>query len=139
MTDDTLSPLSVLVVEDQEDTAQSTADLLTLCGYVVRVARSGPDAMAAIAAEIPDVVLLDIGLPGMTGWEVVRWVRACCPSKQPVVVAVTGRGAEADRMRSADVGVDLHLVKPADPSALTGLLARVRASLAERATAARPG
>lgn len=130
-----LPPLSVLVVEDQEDAAQSTADLLAMHSHVVRVARCGPDALAAVAAEVPDVILLDIGLPGMTGWEVARRLRAGGDGKQPVVVAVTGYGTPADRDRSADAGVDLHLTKPADPMALAALLARIRAALATRVPA----
>jgi two-component system OmpR family response regulator len=124
--------LSVLVVEDQEDAARSTAELLTLCGHAVRVARCGPDALAEAATSVPDVVLLDIGLPGMSGWEVAQRLRGTAPGKQPVVVALTGYAAEADRWRSADAGVDLHLVKPADPGALTAFLAWVRSNLNER-------
>jgi DNA-binding response OmpR family regulator len=123
-------PLSVLVVDDQDDTAQSTAQLLTLYGHDVRVAPHGTDALREVDARTPDVVLLDIGLPGMSGWEVAARVRARARGKQPVVVAVTGYGSEADRWRSADAGVDLHLVKPADPVALIGLLDRVRGLLA---------
>lgn len=123
-------PLTVLVVEDNDDTAQSTAELLALCGYDVRVARCGPDALAAAAAGTPDVVLLDIGLPGMSGWEVAERLRRQARGEQPVVIALTGYGTAADRHRSADAGVDLHLVKPVDPCALTDLLARVRAARA---------
>jgi two-component system, OmpR family, response regulator len=137
MTEEPLPPLSVLVVEDLEDAAQSTAELLTLCGHAVRVAVCGPDALAAVAAEVPDVVLLDIGLPGMSGWEVAERLRRQATDKQPVVVAVTGYGSESDRWHSADAGVDMHLTKPADPSALIGFLAWVRTNLAaHRATPA---
>jgi two-component system OmpR family response regulator len=121
--------LSVLVVEDQDDSATSLVELLTLRGYSVRVAASGPDALRELGAATPDVVLLDIGLPGMDGWEVVRRLRTYGQGKQPVVVALTGYGSDADRMRSADAGIDLHLVKPADPTALTALLERVRSFL----------
>jgi DNA-binding response OmpR family regulator len=119
-------PLSVLVVEDSEDAAQSTAELLALCGHAVRVAACGGDALRAAAAQTPDVVILDIGLPDMSGWDVAARLRAGAVGKQPVVVAVTGYGAAGDRWRSADAGVDLHLVKPADPAALSALLDRVR-------------
>jgi two-component system OmpR family response regulator len=124
--------LSVLVVEDLDDAARSTADLLTLCGHRVRVAPCGADALREADAETPDVVLLDIGLPGMDGWEVAQRMRARTRGKQPLVVAVTGYGSDDDRRRSADAGVDLHLVKPADPVALTALLARVREHVAAR-------
>jgi CheY-like chemotaxis protein len=126
------SPLTVLVVEDLQDGAESTADLLELCGHRVRVAYSGADALLASAEDVPDVVLLDIGLPGMDGWEVARRLRERAAGKQPFVVAVTGYGGESDKWKSADAGIDLHLTKPADPAALTGLLAWVRENLNAR-------
>jgi two-component system, OmpR family, response regulator len=126
-----LPSLSVLVVEDLDDAAQSMADLLTLCGHRVRVATCGTQALQIAADATPDVVLLDIGLPGMSGWEVAERLRSQAVGKQPLVIAVTGYGDEADRWRSADAGVDLHLLKPADPTALLELLARVRKLLAE--------
>ena len=131
MTEHPPPPLSVLVVEDLDDTAQSTADLLALCGHRVRIATRGREALTAAAGEVPDVVLLDIGLPEMDGWEVARRLRDQTRGKQPFIVAVTGYGTDGDRLRSADSGVDLHLVKPADPVALVGLLSRVGTILAE--------
>lgn len=122
-------PLSILIVEDIDEVARSTAELLSLHGHSVRTAGSGPDALRLIDAAAPDVILLDIGLPGMTGWEVAAAVRRR-GGRQPVVVALTGLGADADRWKSADAGIDLHLVKPADPTALAALLARVREHLA---------
>src|SRR5262249_8440416 len=100
--------LFVLVVEDLEDGAQSTAELLRLCGHLVRVTYRGADALRAAAEEVPDVVLLDIGLPGMDGWEVARRLRDQADGRQPFIVAVTGYGTTADRWRSADAGIDLH-------------------------------
>lgn len=126
-------PLSVLVVEDQDDCAQSTAELLTLCGHAVRVARCGPDALRDAALEIPDVVLLDIQLPGPSGWEVAARLRECAGGRQPLVVAVTGCGSDEDRWRSADAGIDLHLVKPVAPADLIRLLDWVGSQLAARA------
>ncbi|MBP3955681.1 response regulator [Gemmata sp. G18] len=126
------APLSVLVVEDLQDVAESVADLLTMSGHTVRVASCGADALHVALAEPPDVVLLDIGLPGMSGWEVARRLRTQSNGKQPVVVAVTGHGTDDDRLRSADAGIDLHLVKPADPATLTALLSRVHRLMASR-------
>ena len=134
MTKEIPSPLSILVVEDSAEVAESTAELLALCGHTVRVVRCGSDALAAVEAETPDVVLLDIGLPGMNGWEVAERLRRRLTGKQPFVVAVTGYGSEPDRWRSADAGVDLHLVKPTNPSTLIGLLAWVRRHLNARWT-----
>ncbi len=127
-----LSPLSVLVVDDLEDAAQSTAELLSLCGHRVRVAGCGEDALRAAEDEAPDVVLLDIGLPGIDGWEVARLLRDRACGKQPVVVAVTGYGTEDDKWRSCDAGCDLHLVKPANPAALARFLEWVRENQPER-------
>ncbi|MDY3552211.1 response regulator [Gemmata sp. JC717] len=126
-------PLSVLVVEDQDDCAQSTAELLTMCGHAVRVATCGPDALRDAAVEIPDVVLLDIQLPGPTGWEVASRLRERAGGRQPLLVAVTGCGSEEDRWRSADAGIDLHLVKPVAPADLIRLLDWVGGHLAARA------
>jgi CheY-like chemotaxis protein len=122
----TASPLSVLVVEDQEDTAQSTAELISLWGYSVRVANSGPAALKEVAAGMPDVVLLDIGLPGMDGWKVAKRLRDGATGKQPFIVAVTAYAEEADKWRSADAGVDMHWIKPASPAALEEMLDWVR-------------
>ncbi|WP_439626664.1 response regulator [Gemmata sp.] len=121
--------MSVLVVEDHPDAAESTAELLALLGCRTRVAGSGDEALAAVAAEAPDVILLDIGLPGVDGWEVARRVRAGATGRGPVIVAVTGRGTDSDRRRSADAGIDLHLVKPAAPDDLVLLVARIRGLL----------
>jgi DNA-binding response OmpR family regulator len=130
--------LSVLVVDDCEDCAQSTADLLSLSGHRVRVAACAADGRREAADGAPDVVLLDIGLPDLDGWEVARWMREqAAGGRQPFIVAVTGYGADGDRWKSADSGIDMHLVKPVEPSALLSLLARVREILAEhRADAA---
>ena len=122
----TASPLSVLVVEDQEDTALSTAELISLWGYSVRVANSGPAALKEVADAMPDVVLLDIGLPGMDGWKVAKRMRDGATGKQPFIVAVTAYAEEADKWRSADAGVDMHWIKPASPAALEEMLGWVR-------------
>ena len=75
------------------------------------------------------MVLLDVGMPGLDGWEVARRLRGRPAGKQPVVVAVTGFGTVGDRWRSADAGVDLHLVKPVDPGLLKGLMLRFQRAL----------
>jgi CheY-like chemotaxis protein len=119
-------PLAILVVDDSEDTAQSTAELLLLCGHTVRAVRCGSDALREAAAMMPDVVLLDLGLPGMDGWEVARRMLAQANGKRPVVIVVSGFGSESDRQRSADTGIDLHLIKPVEPAILMDLLSRIR-------------
>src|SRR5258708_7691026 len=94
--------LYVLVVEDNRDCADSTALLLRLAGHEAEVAPDGASALRAAAARQPDVVLLDLGLPDMTGWEVARRLKALAGRKGPFIVAVTGWSGEKDRLRSAD-------------------------------------
>jgi CheY-like chemotaxis protein len=118
--------LRVLVVEDQADTAATLALLLRMEGHEVQVAPDGPAAVGAVQTASPDVLLLDIGLPGMSGWEVARWVTEQPAEKSPLLVAITGYGREEDRRRSEEAGIDLHLVKPVDPEKLLGLLRRFR-------------
>ena len=116
--------LRILVVEDHEDTAATLALLLRMEGHEVQVAPDGPAALEAVQFASPDVVLLDIGLPGMSGWEVARWVTGQPAEKRPLLVAITGYGREEDRRRSAEAGIDHHLLKPVDPAELLGLLRR---------------
>lgn len=116
--------LSVLIVEDHDEMASTTALMLRLWGHEVRVALDGPAALQATQDRLPDVVLLDIGLPGLDGYEVARWIREQPQEKRPLIVAITGFGQEADRRRSAESGIDLHLVKPVDATQLQELLTR---------------
>jgi CheY-like chemotaxis protein len=127
-------PVSVLVVDDLTDAADSAAAVLSMCGFETRTAYSGEAAVAAAADRLPDVVLFDIFMPGMDGWELARRLRAASPVRRPLLVAVTAAGADADRKKSDDVGVDLHLVKPVDPAALVGLVRRFERVIAPGAT-----
>jgi signal transduction histidine kinase len=113
----------VLVVDDNRDAADSLALLLKLMGHEVRTAYDGPAALQEARAWRPEVVLLDIGLPGMTGYEVARRLREERPPEELLLVALTGYGQEEDRRRSQEAGLDLHFVKPVDPNALRDLLA----------------
>jgi CheY-like chemotaxis protein len=112
------------VVEDNADVLASMELLLGLTGFEVQSAPDGPTALEKARQFHPEVVLLDIGLPGMDGWEVARRLRAECPAQPPFLVAITGYGREEDRLRSEQAGIDLHLVKPTDPEQLIGLLKR---------------
>src|SRR5262249_21330255 len=116
--------LRVLVAEDEADTAFTTAFLLDRAGHEVHIAATGPQALERAAAEPPDVVLLDLGLPGLDGYRVAERIRALGLAPRPLLIAISGYGAELDRQRSAAAGIDLHLVKPADPELLLGLLRR---------------
>ena len=115
----------VLVVDDNVDAAESLALLLRMGGHDVRVAHNGPDALAAAAAHLPDLVLLDIGLPGMNGHEVARRLRQQPGMDRTVLVAVTGYGQDEDRRRSLEAGFDQHLVKPVEPGAVEAIVAAI--------------
>jgi CheY-like chemotaxis protein len=120
-------PLRVLVVEDDADTAQTWVWLLQGLGHEVETACDGPTALRAAEVRRPDVVLLDLGLPGMSGYEVATQLRQTKAGPRPVLIAVTGFGEDAQRLRSYEVGVDLHLVKPVNAGELTTFLERIRA------------
>jgi CheY-like chemotaxis protein len=116
--------LRVLIAEDQENTATILGILLRLHGYEVEIASDGPTALQAVQARSPDVVLLDIGLPKMNGWQVAEQIHKLSAPKRPLLIAITGYGTQADQTRSEEAGIDLHLVKPADMVALEKLLRR---------------
>jgi len=125
--------LRVLVVDDNRDAAESLAALLEVLGHAVQTTFCGEDALEAIAARCPDVVLLDIGMPGMDGHEVARRIRALAVAVQPYIVAVTGWGQPADKDRTAAAGIDRHLVKPIATAELHRALEMASAVLKTRA------
>ena len=118
------APLRVLVVDDNVDAAKSLGKLLGLRGHEVSLAHDGPSALAAAAAAPPDLVLLDIGLPGMDGYAVAARLRAAGHAGA-ALVAVTGYGREDDLQRSRDAGFDHHLVKPIDFGQLQRIILEV--------------
>jgi PAS domain S-box-containing protein len=120
------SPRRVLVVDDHVDAAESAAMLLGFLGHEVRTAHDGPSALAAVGKFRPEVVLLDIGLPGMSGYEVARALRAQPENRELILVAVTGYGQEEDCRQSQEAGFDRHLVKPVEPKALQELVASLK-------------
>jgi PAS domain S-box-containing protein len=113
----------VLVVDDNEDAAETMAILFQFWGHEVRTAYDGPTALTVAAEYQPEIVLLDIGLPGMTGYEVAQQLRRMPGLESVLLVAVTGYGQEQDRRRSREAGFDWHLVKPVDPAELQSLIA----------------
>jgi two-component system CheB/CheR fusion protein len=119
-------PVRVLVIEDNVDSAESLRMLLELCGYQVSLAHDGPAALAIAEAVHPEVVLCDIGLPGMDGYAVASALRACPRLAAARLIAVTGYGLEEDRRRALAAGFDVHLVKPVAPDLLLGQLGGVR-------------
>lgn len=115
--------LRVLVVDDNEDVADMTAEMLKMFGHSATTAGDGPSALAAVERERPDVVLLDLGLPGMNGLEVAAALHANLAVRAPLIIAVSGYGRPEDRERSLNAGCEHHLVKPVDFDRLLALLA----------------
>ena len=117
--------LRVLVVDDNVDAADTLAEMLRVSGHDVDTAYDGVAAIAAVASYRPDVVLMDIGLPKLSGYDVARQIRQSDPQRRIVLVAVTGWGQDEDRRRSQQAGFDHHLVKPVDPAWLDQIFAAV--------------
>lgn len=118
--------LEVLVVDDNRDAGEMLGLLLEQNGNRVRVVEDGPAALRETSAHVPDVVILDIGLPGMTGYEVARAMRDARVSS--TLIALTGWGADRDRQQAREAGFDHHLVKPVDFAALAKILEAVKAN-----------
>ena len=115
----------VLVVDDNRDAAESLAEVLGIMGHEVRAAHDGATGVAAAAEFRPDVVLMDLGMPGVDGYEAARRIRAEPRGAGPVLVALTGWGSDGDRRRTQDAGFDRHLVKPVDADALSKIIAEL--------------
>ncbi|HEX6900920.1 MAG TPA: ATP-binding protein [Thermoanaerobaculia bacterium] len=112
----------ILVVDDNRDAAETMSLLLELWGHEVFSAPDGPAALAIAAEHRPEIVLLDIGLPGMTGYEVAQHLREIPGLERVLLVAVTGYGQREDRRRSREAGFEYHLVKPVEPEKLRELI-----------------
>jgi signal transduction histidine kinase/CheY-like chemotaxis protein len=119
-------PLRVLVIEDNVDSAETLRDALADAGHEVSIARDGAEGVASARRWAPDVVLCDVGLPGLDGYAVARALRAD-GGRRVALIALTGYASPEDRRRAAAAGFDHHLAKPADLDELVGLLARVSA------------
>ncbi|MHB0960035.1 MAG: PAS domain S-box protein [Pirellulaceae bacterium] len=123
---DQTDSLRILVVDDQAITAEMISMLLQTCGHEVQVAYNGPDALRLAADFQPQMILLDIGLPEINGYEVARHLRQDSRTNTAYLVAITGYGQEEDRQRSKEAGFDVHLVKPVEFDDLKKLLADFR-------------
>lgn len=119
---DSLQNAIVLLIDDNREAVQTLESLLALDGCQTYTAFDGPSGLEALMVVQPDFVLLDIGMPGMDGYEVVRRIRREVTDLRPTVVAVSGWGSDADRARALQAGFDEHLVKPVDYRELTALL-----------------
>jgi CheY-like chemotaxis protein/two-component sensor histidine kinase len=116
----------VLVVDDNVDAAESTAAFLRLEGHEVKTVSDGPQALASLKVFDPHVIVLDIGLPGLDGFEVARRLRARGDTSHALLIAVTGYGQREDRLRASDAGFDYYFVKPTDPREIHGAIERGR-------------
>ena len=123
------APLRVLVVDDNADAADSLVALLDALGHTTSVARDGPEGLRLALEAQPDLVLLDIGLPGMSGYEVARAIRRNQGVRQIVLIALTGWGAQSDQQQSHEAGFDQHLTKPVSLEALEQALAAAARTL----------
>jgi CheY-like chemotaxis protein len=118
----------IMIVDDNRDSADSLASLLQLDGHETQVAYSGRSALESASQFRPALVLLDIGLPGMDGYEVARHLRATPSTAGVGLVAVTGYSRSEDERRTRDAGFDAHLVKPIDLARLEHIIAELPAS-----------
>jgi CheY-like chemotaxis protein len=113
----------ILVVDDNVDVVETTTMLLSLSGHQVRSAKDGLQALHVATEFRPDVVLLDIGLPLMDGYEVARRLRLAPQTAGALLIALTGYGQQGDRQRGKEAGFDGHMLKPVDPHALARMIA----------------
>ena len=120
-------PLRVLIADDDRDCCASLEALLHHEGHSTCCVFNGADVRGRLADFGPDVVLLDIGMPGMTGYDVARDLRARYGSAKPVLIAVTAYGKSADKLMAKAAGIEHHFQKPYDPRALLALLAKIGA------------
>lgn len=117
-----MNPKRVLVVDDNKDAAESMSMLLEMWGHTVVYAYDGPSALETAQKWHPEAVFLDIGLPGMDGYQVAERLRSLPQGNATVLIAITGYGQDDDRRRSVRAGIDHHLVKPVAPDALRSLI-----------------
>ena len=120
----------ILVVDDNRDAAISLAMILNKMGNETQTAHDGHEAVDVAAAFKPDVILLDIGMPKLNGYDACRRIREQPWGREPFIVALTGWGQEEDRRRSREAGFDRHMVKPVDPADLVKLLTELEAERA---------
>jgi CheY-like chemotaxis protein len=114
----------VLVVDDDSDVRQSFADLLRCWGHKTVQAPDGAAALRLVEELLPDVILLDLGLPYMSGLELAKVIRGRWPYQLPLLIAVTGYGTTEDCQQCIEAGFDFHLLKPCEPEELRSILAQ---------------
>ena len=120
--------LAVLVIEDNRDAAHSLREALELTGHAVEVAYNGSDGIAEAHRSKPEVVICDIGLPGMDGYQVARAMRGDASFESAYLIALSGYAFAEDQERAADAGFDRHIAKPVDVESLERVMAQVSRS-----------
>jgi CheY-like chemotaxis protein len=125
--------LKVLVADDNRDAAESLGMLLSMSGHSVLLAHSGAQALSLALSERPDALILDIGMPELSGYEVARGVREQAWGKHTLLLAISGWDQRRDREASSAAGFDVHLSKPAQPERVEELLAEFSARAEQRA------
>ena len=120
----------ILVVDDNHDSALSLAMMLSIMGHETRTAHDGESAVQTAESFLPEVMLLDIGLPKLNGYEVAQRIRQQPWGTSMYLIAVTGWGQDEDRQRSSEVGLNVHMVKPVEPAALEKLLSDLQSTTA---------
>jgi len=113
----------VLVVDDNRDAAETLAAMVGLLGHEIRIAYDGAEAVATAEAWLPEVILMDIGMPRLNGYEAARQIRAAGWGREMLLIATTGWGQDDDRRRTREAGFDYHLVKPVEQTVVQELLA----------------
>jgi two-component system CheB/CheR fusion protein len=114
--------MNVLIADDNRDSGESLGMLLELSGHQVQLARDGREAVETAIRLLPDVVILDIGMPNLNGYDAARRIRELDPERRSLLIAITGWGQDLDRRRSLEAGFDHHLIKPVEPDTLDQLL-----------------
>ena len=127
----------ILVVDDLRDSADSLATLLMTWGHEVRAVYDGTTALTAAREFLPQIIILDVGMPGLTGLEVCRRIRSNGWGKSMAIVALTGWGQPEDRRRTREAGFDHHLIKPADAAAIEELIGSLSTGAAPALAASR--
>lgn len=127
MTDASRSPLRILVADDEHDTVNTLTLILQDEGHEVHAVHRGPEVLRAVLALDPDAVLLDIGLPELSGHEVARKIRECCGEARPMLIGISGRYKRgADKSLAHLNGMNHYLVKPFDPNAIIAFLSALK-------------
>ncbi len=127
-----MDTLAVLLVDDDDDIRESLQAMFELDGHKVVAVANGPDAVIAVASRMPDVAIVDIGLPGMTGYDIANTLRQTYPTAPLRLIALSGYGQQLDRITSKAAGFDHHLTKPPELRALAALLSEVADQKRER-------